>query len=613
MNFERLNNSIALNSDEKPSVYMALCMVESMFRDIEDASGTDISLTDAGDEQLPTKLIWLSRKLLKIYSEKAGGFERNRGRLDDMMEKLRGMESELALIGDSEGAYARMQEKESALRSALSKAQERKDETERIRKLCEATEAEIAALQNDGTAEMEQELIRLSSEKDALSARHAETSDALSKAREAVRELKEQSAKDAVSLRIESETLDRMQSEKRTRDREREEAAKAVESLRAELASKNEEHDRAIADKAYYELKLSEVEQEIAACLNEAIPPLQKEIEEQTSRCEAAKAELDGLKKERESVIFRCAQLNRQIEDAETAAEAKRGELQKKQDELDQAAKNLESIEAGISEETEKLSSLQTETDLLRSTKLPELRSLIGENERENEELNSLVAGLTQRKDELIRQNDKLKADEDSLSRSVDELTQTRAELTASYDAKNEALSALRKNVEALRGKNDREKEQQYRRQLEEEQERLTDLGRICAELEQQLSELQAERADRQARADALKAQKECAEEANSRIGTLIRELAPCGSSELAQQVRALQQRRAFLEEIAKGVGKATALLGSVFSAPPEVCGRPDRIAELLQRCDKGLDSLQSELLKCANDVKDSAKSEERV
>ena len=613
MNFERLNNSIALNIEEKPSIYMALCMVESMFRDIEDASGTDISQTDAGDDQLPTKLIWLSRKILKIYSEKASEFERNRGRLDDMMQKLRSMESELALIGDPEGAYARMKEKESELRSVLQKAQERKDESERIRRLCEAMEAEIAAMQNDDTKEMEQELKKLSAEKDALTVKHAETVAALNNTRDSVQELKAQAVKDAASLQTETETLDRIQSEKRARDQKREEVEKAIESLRTELASKAGEHDRVIEDKAYYELKLSELEQEIAVCLEETIPPLKKEIEEQNSRCEAAKAELDGLKREREAVIFRYAQLNRQIEDAAAAAAAKRSELQKKQDELEQASKELESIESSISEKAEKLSSLQSETDLLTHEKLPQLRSLINENEKENEELNSIVSGLMQRNDELIRQNDKLKSDEDALSKNVDMLTQTRAELTASYDAKNEALSALRKNVEALRGKNDREKEQQYRRQLEEERDKLTDLSRICTELEQQLTELQAEREERQAKADALRAQKDSLDEANSRIGILIRELAPCGSSELTQQVRALQQRQAFLEEIRKGLEKATSLLGSTFQTPPEVCSRPDRIGELLQTCDKGLSSLQNELLKCANEIKDFAKSEERV
>ena len=34
MNFERLNNSITLNDGEQPSIYMAMCLIESMFKDM---------------------------------------------------------------------------------------------------------------------------------------------------------------------------------------------------------------------------------------------------------------------------------------------------------------------------------------------------------------------------------------------------------------------------------------------------------------------------------------------------------------------------------------------------------------------------------------------------
>ena len=614
MNFERLNHSITLNSAETPSIYMALCMIESMFKDIEDSVGCDISQADVGDEQLPTKLIWLSRKLLKIYSEKASGFERNRGRLDDMMTKLREQESELELIGDSEGAYARLKEKQASLETALSEAYARRDKTERLRALCEAKEQEIAALKDCDAVNAERELERLNTEKKALSEQYSAMTDAIAKTRNAIQTLKEQSQAGAISLQTETDTLEKIRSEKIACERECEDVSKAIEVLKTELAAKSEARDNALADKAYCELRLAELIQEISVHSNEILPPLKREIDEKTAQLEAQRSELDSLKKEREETIFRAAQLNRQIEDARSASETKRNELGKKHEELDLAENDLASVRAEITKETERLASLQTEADGLRHTRLPELRSMIAENEKENEDLNGTVDGLRERMDMLIVQNDKLKADETELSKNIDELTRIREELTASYDAKSEALSALRKNVEALRGKTDRQKEQQYRRQLEEEQQKLLELDRTCSELEQQLAELQTENESRQNRANALQAQKNNVDASNNRIGALIRELAPCGSSELLQQACELQERQKFLEETQAGVSNAIGYLAaSLNAAPEEFSCRPEQIGELLQRCGKGLDRLQSELLKCANEVKATVKAEERI
>ena len=41
MKFERLKASIVNNAQEEPSVYMAVCAIESLLRDMEDESGLD--------------------------------------------------------------------------------------------------------------------------------------------------------------------------------------------------------------------------------------------------------------------------------------------------------------------------------------------------------------------------------------------------------------------------------------------------------------------------------------------------------------------------------------------------------------------------------------------
>ena len=40
MRFEQLERSIRLNAGEKPSLYLAMCMIRSLFRDITAAAGS---------------------------------------------------------------------------------------------------------------------------------------------------------------------------------------------------------------------------------------------------------------------------------------------------------------------------------------------------------------------------------------------------------------------------------------------------------------------------------------------------------------------------------------------------------------------------------------------
>ena len=49
MELKKLKNSIALNSNEKPSIYSAICMIETLFKDIKDESGVSIQNNPPGE------------------------------------------------------------------------------------------------------------------------------------------------------------------------------------------------------------------------------------------------------------------------------------------------------------------------------------------------------------------------------------------------------------------------------------------------------------------------------------------------------------------------------------------------------------------------------------
>ena len=71
--FKRLRASLENNAQGEPSIYMALCLMETLVYDIEQESGSGtLDQCPAGDDTLPTKLIWLCRKIGVSLATAAG-------------------------------------------------------------------------------------------------------------------------------------------------------------------------------------------------------------------------------------------------------------------------------------------------------------------------------------------------------------------------------------------------------------------------------------------------------------------------------------------------------------------------------------------------------------
>ena len=70
MKFDHLLASVRNHEKEEPSLYMAVCMVETLFEDIEEAAGCEIRACAVGDDRLPVRLIWLCRTVEDIFRER---------------------------------------------------------------------------------------------------------------------------------------------------------------------------------------------------------------------------------------------------------------------------------------------------------------------------------------------------------------------------------------------------------------------------------------------------------------------------------------------------------------------------------------------------------------
>lgn len=609
MKFERLNSSIALNAREQPSIYMAMCMVESLFRDVETAAGTELSHADLGDEQLPTKLIWLGRQLLKIYTENSDDLVRNRSRLDQTMEKIREQEKSLAGLTELSGKLSDAEEQYAALKKRMEEAENQRQTLERLQEACRQTQERLDQLGKLDPTEARQELEQLSCRERELSQERDNLLSELDRRRKTV------AAMEDACKSLEADSL-RCRDRIRELDQSQKDTSAALTELNAGIAERKDElnartleKDKLLEEQAYLEQQLLELKQELEDYEQTQMAPIRAEYENGMRERESLQKELSALKQNREDAVLQVARLNQQTASARQAMEGKQGELQQKQAAAELAAAARDKLQKQVDEETDRLSALQREAAELEQTQLPRLQTLIRDQEQQIKQHKESIDSMEQRKEKLLWEVERLKREDAALSAEKTDLQQTHDALIASSEANNEKVQKLRRDVEELRGKNDREKEKRYLKQLEEEQNELSELSRSCAELERQLETAQNNLDSKRAQAMELQSKKKSAEEAARQIRALIQTLAPQGDAELQRQVAALQSRQSLLEDTHKSLEEAVALMQDALGAPPEtLSSNPDGLSDSLQSCGRALDKLQKALVKCARNIKSEIK-----
>lgn len=188
MEFSHLKVSIENNADQEPSIFTALCMVQSLFRDVENAANKDdISECSAEDEQLPSKLIWLSRTILEIYRMNLNSFQINRDRLDSVIEEVRSAEHHLNELNVDETKLQTLQNKLELYSSELETARERRNTCDALNGKIEDALTELESLRGFDPSSAEEELRTLSKEIENLTRDNLQLQQNLEQHRESKR------------------------------------------------------------------------------------------------------------------------------------------------------------------------------------------------------------------------------------------------------------------------------------------------------------------------------------------------------------------------------------------------------------------------------------------
>lgn len=606
MKFNRLKASIANNLDQQPSIYMALCLVESLFEDIEDESGRDISECLMGDEGLSSKLVWLCRTINSIYDDKQDELQRNRARLDAAMEKLKKTEGQLADFAASAMQLAALQREHSSWEQKLLAAQENKRQCELLTQQCESARRQLEQLQdfdpavaNAHLTELTDRIAKLERNKVSVC---AQTQELAQQAQVLQQQIQSQEA-DIAAYQQQIQSLDTQLTQKK---RSAAQMQDNLASLQEEQTAVSAQLAQSRAQQEECACKVAALQRDLDACRNQQLAPVLQQITLLKQELAQSEESRLAVNKEHEQLANQRSELILNIAITKEANEAERENLKSAQEKLERLQNDKLDLEKQRNTIAQTLSALQEEVEQLTGQKIPEFEKLVEQETQRKEALLQQIAGSEETYTQLCADIQSLEAKLPELEVSLSREKEVYDSLTANYTASTTELKSLERQVSELRDKNDTEKLAIYRKQLEDNLRELENIRTDCQNIQLEnvrlVKELEAGQNER-FRLLELKQKHETGSEATAKQ---LRELEFAGTPEYISEVTAISQRLELLEmvrsKLAASISKIRKILGQVpFEGEVSL---EDQLSDTLHELSARADDLRRSLLECADNLK---------
>lgn len=325
MNFSHLSASMANNAGEEPTVYMAICMVKSLFRDIEAASGkSSISECPPGSESMPTELFWLCRTVQRIYSGASEEMVGNRKRLRDAIEELKSTEDALSRLSETAEELERVRSQADEKRAKLNALNEERLQIDALKKECDDIEAQLEQLRSFSKTEAAEKLKALREEKNRAVSDKAELEIELGRAQAEAKE---------AQARHEAIVGDIAKAKAKAEEAEGELKAKRgiLDGYKTKLEAAGAERERILKELEEYTLELSNAQSQVDKLESGLVPERKKQLEDEKLRQAALEEELAAAE----------AQL-RKLEEDSAKIEARLKEIDEKKERYAASRKKLE-------------------------------------------------------------------------------------------------------------------------------------------------------------------------------------------------------------------------------------------------------------------------------
>lgn len=642
MNFEMLKDAITLNANEPPTIINALCMMHTVYKNVEAESGLLLSQCPIGDGQLQRELIQISKKLLSIYNDNSDALQRNRARLDTIMKDLHDAQTELLKIEESTGSIPEKEAEYRQLAGHLEAAKAAQSTYAELLGKIELAKKELAALERfdfdsalQQLADLQQQICGLEDQIRDLDKDIQEKKNQKEKLENQI--VSDRSETEQLMAQMEQLTcqhndlLSQLQDahDKRTAQQTAIEAARAeqdrlekliaesgklLQELEAQIDSLTCEKETLDGDVAAMRELLSELGSDVANLRQELTQMLQPEQRRLTELKQALEDEkrctmqqIAELTQETNALNAELAQIRRELPLRMQERDAARQRVEDyRRDMLDPVVAELHellateeqlqadnaAVEQQISELTENQQKLVMEISRRKEqyhldntdyqNKLEREKKLISDQEELTRKLQQTTEDLALRQDEYYELHDKTLpaaekylADEtkrrDELQMQIDAINsqcQENAQLIAGreleipvlqenlrklrsrYDAltitfttNNLDILEMERQIRELEAKNDKERLNEYRTQLQSKQKELEDLAQNCEKLDVQIQTLDKNLKTKNEDCRTLEDLKRKKEDGMRGIEEMLAELRPCSAPEYRRRAEAIDAR----------------------------------------------------------------------
>lgn len=628
MKFDRLKASVTNNSDQQPSIYMALCMVESLFADIEDEWGGSFSQCPAGDERLTNKLLWLIRSVNGVYNNKSDDLQRNRAKLDTAMAKLQDLEKELAQHAKTADRLAEAQKDCAKLEDKLRQANEKKQRCEALVKEADRLRAEIEELDKVDLVQVEQEIriMRSRREDAAAQARKLRTAAEEFRSRElapvekeverlrseiaGLQHLINQEAEKKARCEEErgrqqnvlsklAEEKTQLQAQKQTMDARLNELKAANRDLEGELAAVEAAREAALR-------RAEEIQQRINTIRHTGLDPAEDHVKELEQVLANMERDCGRMSREYQTGLERKNQLTQSIAKLKEEVETMTGALQETQERWQRLESDRKRLDDQRTSVLKELDRLQATVENLERKEIPEARELLSREKLRREELTQELEDLKADKTRLEEQIEQLNGQLPDQQAKVKNKQAVYDSLTAAHTASSKQLETLEAQIAELRNKTDQEKLEIYRKQLEATSQQLKDMYEECRRLQESNEALVRRTEECEAERLRLEGIKKKHEKGLQAVETMLRELDLVATEKYARDARETSRRLEQMEKARKKLSATLSMMQDILGYSP-VDGDAqldDRLKTALAELKKRTDQLCEALCSCANSLK---------
>lgn len=611
MEFRRLKASIVHNEQEAPSIYLAICAIESLVYDIEDEADQVISACPIGDDTLPSKLAWLCNTIIDIYNDNSEEMVRNRDRLSAAMEKLKKVGSELSELADVTDHLAKVRKKLDVQQSELDEARENKRKYDALNAKCADAEEQLRELRRFEPEKEQERLQSLRNEIFSLENRQSQLRALLDEAN--------------AKLKVSQDMHDARQNEleevtRKTTDYNRNihaildaiaQETKAGEQAAARMSELEEKKRSLIAERERQNGLANQAQEQIDTYRVQVLEPIQKRIAETQDRLaeleeerKQAESELETICQKRDCLINRIAEI-RELEPKE------RDKLAKKERQLidltsveRKRSAELTDLCAKLDALTDQLSSLQDQVSEFEQDRIPTQEKRVADETARASDLEHKLQNLEEQERTLLQNQEALEAKIQDVSERLQTYQDLYDTLTADYGAKNSELQNLEKKLNDMKDKTDVQKHALYKKQLEDSIKEARRIQDECEAMETELQSTRAQLEEKRSRYENLKEQTTKAAEVEAKINLYLNELEPVVTQGFLAQLEEMEKRLNQLSFVRNNLHKSLVMMGEILGEVPV----PDDGAMLVQLNDI-MQKMQSKIKQIRNDVAMCAKS----